>query len=121
MTGLRCWLAAAAATLLAACDGTDGTRGPCTAGGQILDDGSCFDVETVDDACWKLVECGVLPLDHVDEGGIDWGRCVGHLEGMRAHDRELALACVDAASCDQLIVNDSPDNPYEWPDCLELP
>lgn len=115
----RC-LAAVAALALAGCEGTDGTRGPCAAGGQILDDPSC-DVESVEDACWKLVQCGVLPLEGEEEGDADWGRCLDRLEDMRAHNRELALVCVESASCDELIVNDSPNNPYEWPDCLELP
>jgi hypothetical protein len=117
-----CYAAVAALALIAfaGCDGTDGTRGPCAAGGQILDDPSCEAVETVEDACWKLVECGVLPLEGGEGGPADWGDCVGRFEDMRAHNRELAVLCVDAASCDQLIVNDSPNNPFEWPDCLEL-
>ena len=117
----RCLAAAAALALFAfaGCDGTDGTRGPCAAGGQVLDDPSCQAVETVEDACWKLVECGVLPLD--SEDGNDWGDCVDELEFMRAHNRELALVCVDTASCDQLAVRGSPNPGFgEWPDCLEL-
>lgn len=114
--------AIAALGVLGSCDGADGTRGPCAAGGQILGDEQCGEVETSEDACWKLVECGVVPLDHVDEGGLDWGRCVGRLEDMGETNRRLALACVDAASCDELIVRGSPNNPQnEWPDCLELP
>jgi hypothetical protein len=119
----RCLAATAALGfffVLGACDGTDGTRGPCAAGGQILDDPTCHDVETVDDACWKLVECGVIPLESEEGGPPDWSNCVGWLEDMREHNRTLAIACVDAASCDQLLVNDSPNNPYERPDCLEL-
>lgn len=110
----------AALFFFASCDGIDGTRGPCAAGGQILEDPSCEAVETIEDACWKLVQCAVIPLDSDEGGPRDWGSCVDRLEDMRDHNRDLALACVDAASCDQLIVNDSPNNPYEWPDCLEL-
>lgn len=109
---------------LAACDDTgshDGARGPCAAGGQVLDDRSCFEVETTEDACWKLVECGVIPLDHENPDGVDWGRCVNRLESYDDDAAATAIACVDLASCDQLTVNDSPANPYEWPDCLEYP
>ena len=108
-----------AAIVLAACDGADGARGPCASGGQIL--GECDEeVETAEDACWKLVQCGVLPLESDDVA--DWSDCVFRIEEQIAEpSRDGAIACVDASSCDALIVNDSPSNPYEWPDCLELP
>lgn len=114
----------------AGCDDTahvDGARGPCLGGGQIfetafetaLDPDPCREVVSIEDACWKLVDCGVFPLDHQDEGGLDWGRCVDRLEGYDADTAAVAIACIDATSCDGLVVNDSPHNPYEWPDCLE--
>jgi hypothetical protein len=112
--------ALAAAVLAAACDGTgsaDGARGPCAAGGQIL--GECGEVETIEDACWKLVECGVMPVEHQDPNARDWQRCVDELSFLEAHRAEAVVACVDASSCDALLVNDSPNNPFEWPDCFE--
>ena len=111
-----------AAVLCAACDTNgahDGARGKCAAGGQVL--GDCGEVSTPDDACWKLVDCGVMPVDAADPNGIDWGRCVDRIEGMDQASQEVAVSCVSAASCDQLTVNQSPDNPYMWPDCLEYP
>jgi hypothetical protein len=111
----------AAAVLLPACDdmgGASGARGPCASSGEIL---ACDEaVETAEDACWKLVDCGVIPVDHADENGPDWGRCMGRLDRFDEVARDVAIACVGAASCDALIVNDSPTNPYEWPDCLEI-
>jgi hypothetical protein len=106
----------------AGCDGNgshDGARGRCVSGGQIL--GECDEVATPEDACWKLVECGVVPVDSADDNGLDWGRCVERIERMDAPSQDVALACVGAASCDALTVRDSPNNPYEWPDCLEYP
>jgi hypothetical protein len=46
---------------------------------------------------------------------------VDRIEGMDAASQDVALACVGASSCDALTVRQSPDNPYEWPDCLEYP
>lgn len=102
-----------------ACDDgmpTEGTRGPCAAGGQVLDDPRCFAVETPEDACWKLVDCGViLLLNDADPNAFDWDNCVARIEGMQSNDQRFALACVEAASCDQL------DDGGGDPDCLEHP
>jgi hypothetical protein len=109
----------AAALVAAACDSTgsaDGARGPCAGGGQIL--GDCGEVETPEDACWKIVECGVFPVD-AEGDRLDWGRCVDHIESYDDDNQAVVIACVAASSCDALYVNDAPDNPYEWPDCLE--
>jgi len=98
----------------------DGTRGVCAEGGQILVD--CPPVESAEDACWKLVQCGALPLDDErDPGQEDWGSCVARIERMRELDADVAVACVDAASCDQLATRNAPSDPFEWPDCLEYP
>jgi hypothetical protein len=112
-----------AALSLAACDDaitrSDGTRGACAAGGQVLGEADCRDVVTMEDACWKLVECGVMPLDD-PEDGPDWGRCMQRLEQeLDADASEVALECIALSSCEALIVNDSPVDPFEWPDCLE--
>ncbi len=111
----------AAAFLAPACDdmgGASGARGSCAYAGEIL---ACDDaVETAEDACWKLVACGVIPVDHAEENGRDWGRCVGRLEGFDEPTRAAAIACVEYASCDALDVRGSPSDVYEWPDCLEL-
>jgi hypothetical protein len=109
---------------LAACDDaitrSDGTRGPCAAGGQVLGEDGCREVVTIEDACWKLVECGVMPLDDPDSD-VDWGGCMFRLEQQLDRDAaEVAVECVALSSCEALIVNDSPVDPYEWPDCLEF-
>ncbi|MCA9678765.1 MAG: hypothetical protein H6709_12375 [Kofleriaceae bacterium] len=112
---------ALATPLAAACDdmgGASGARGACLTGGQLL---GCEDeIVTAEDACWKLVGCGVIPVDNQDPNGRDWGRCVGRIGGYDEDAQQIVIACVATASCDLLTVNDSPVNPYEWPDCLEL-
>jgi hypothetical protein len=94
----------------------DGTRGPCAGTGEVL--GCDDEVVTIEDACWKLVQCGVIPLDHPDRDE-DWGGCVDLLE-RHAATAEVSIACVDLASCDELTLQGSPTNPYPWPDCLEF-
>jgi hypothetical protein len=109
-----------AALLLVACDGVDpadGSRSPCAAGGHVLGEASCGSVDTAEDACWKLVGCGVMPID--DPDGRDWGDCVDRIEGLDAATQDVAIACVRLASCEQLIARGGPDAPWEWPDCLE--
>jgi hypothetical protein len=98
---------------------SDGARGRCAAGGQVL--GQCDVVETPEDACWKLVDCGVLPLDNGGRNQFDWGGCVDRIESFDSDGQERAIACVGVASCDQLTVQGSPADPYPWPDCLEFP
>ncbi len=115
------WAALAVWLGAAGCDDTgsvDGTRGPCAAGGQVL--GCDDEVATIEDACWKLVQCGEIPVDHVNEGGADWGNCVERLEELDGSMAAVSIACVDAASCDALAVNGPPGDPYDWPDCLEF-
>ncbi len=117
-----------AVLIWAGCDGTgfsDGHRSPCASGGQIL--GCEQDVQTAEDACWRLVECGVFPLDrdNPDTPEIDpdreqdFGGCVNRINRATPEAAEIAIDCVGASSCDALLVNDSPDA-YEWPDCLEF-
>lgn len=111
----------AIACLPAACDdagGASGARGPCASSGDIL---SCdAPVETAEDACWRLVECAVFPVDAADEGGIDWGRCVNRLESFDDVTRSAAIDCVALSSCDALAARGGPIGPWEWPDCLEV-
>jgi hypothetical protein len=113
------------ALLATACDGTDnadGARGSCAAGGQVL--GPCDEVETPEDACWKLVDCGVMPVQADPDGqcgyAFDWGKCVGRFDGMDPTSADLAVRCIAASSCDALLVRGSPACPGEAPDCLEI-
>lgn len=104
---------------LAACDDgpvIDGTRGPCSSGGGLLD---CPDPEaTPVAACDRLVECGAIPFDGEGEFNFDWGRCVDALEGFPEERARVVLACVSASSCAELRTEGSPTNPYGGIACL---
>ena len=73
-------------------------------------------IESAADACQKLVDCGVIPLDA--EGAFDWAECMARLEGLDDYNRELVFACVEVSSCDELKTPGSPDSPGQ-PLCLE--
>jgi hypothetical protein len=90
-------------------DVASGGRGLCAAGGALTD---CPDAaHTAEAACWRLVDCGAIPLDHPEEYRFDWGRCVDGLETMRDEYRQLVVSCIAASTCDQLRVDGSPDRP----------
>ncbi len=111
--------AAAIALGSAACDGTDdadGARGSCASGGAL---GGCADSPTTaEGACWRLVECGVMPVDAAEDGDIDWGQCVNRLEAMIAERGQLVMACVASSTCDELLAPGSPQ-PWDWPLCFQ--
>lgn len=101
------------AAFLPACGTGDdtalGARGPCAAGGVLTD---CPDAaRTAEAACWRLVDCGVIPLDHPEDFRFDWGRCVDGLESQPSEYRQLTVSCIAASTCDQLRVDGSPDEP----------
>jgi hypothetical protein len=99
--------------LLAACadDPAPGAPSPCdTPAGPLL---SCPGEAvspapfTIEDACARLVECGLFAVNHVDADGNhhdDYRTCV---KGLRDDDYQVerlafVLACVDVATCEQL-------------------
>lgn len=111
---------------LASCDSgraLQGTRGPCsTASGEAL---GCDEAEIVsaDDACWRLVECGVIPLKNPEDNPdafFDWARCVRYVESLSDARFGVVLACVDAASCDDLKTENSPTRTNDLPLCLQF-
>lgn len=98
---MRCWTSLLVLAL-AACAGDDtrdGTRALCGEGGAINE---CGDVaHDPQAACWRMVDCGAMPL-HRDDNGFDWNRCVARIEGMATPQQRLTMACIAAATCDQL-------------------
>lgn len=114
---------AVVSAVLAACGDdqpTAGFRGECAqAGGTLL---GCDEapIESAEDACWKLVECGVIPIDHEDDGVLDWPRCLTEIRNTQNEREAFILACVEAASCDELKQDRSPINPPRWEDALPL-
>lgn len=98
---------------LAACgagdDTVSGTRGNCGAGGALTD---CPDSErTAVAACWRLVDCGAIPLAADPDFVFDWPRCVDSLETQTLDRQRLIINCIAASTCDALIVDGSPDRP----------
>jgi hypothetical protein len=103
------WIASL--VLVAACgsgdDTSEGARGQCAFGGELND---CPDApKTPEGACWRLVDCGAIPLeieDPMDPGEFDWGVCVDVIETRTADRQRLMINCIAASTCDELRVSD---------------
>ena len=105
MKGCTSLLLLALAACSAGDDVADGTRDRCAEGGELND---CEDTpNTAMEACWRLVDCGAIPL-HREEDPFadDWGNCVDEIEGMREQSQLLTIACIGASTCDQLKLDD---------------
>jgi hypothetical protein len=94
--------------VLAACnagdDVADGTRGLCAEGGELND---CDDVpSTPREACWRMVDCGAIPVHHSEDFPDDWDNCVEQIERMLDPAQRLTIACIAASTCDQLRLED---------------
>ena len=91
-----------------------GAHGQCAFGGELND---CPDAErTPEGACWRLVDCGAIPVafenpDNPDDRRFDWGQCVDYI-GSRTEDRQrIVVNCIAASVCDELRVGGSPEDP----------
>src|SRR5512139_1547143 len=112
MTG-RIAIAVAGLVGVVACsagdDTTEGARGECAQGGALTD---CADApRTAQDACWRLVDCGAIPVASDNENRFTWGRCVDRLETQTADRQRLVINCIAASTCDELRVGGSPTSP----------
>lgn len=104
---------------------TQGVSEQCATGnGSLLD---CDDqsIESAEDACWRLVRCAAIPLANSDEepnAFFDWARCVRHIDRLSDELYDATLACVEAATCDDLKARNAPE-PYrgdlDLPLCLQ--
>jgi hypothetical protein len=103
---------AAAALSAAGCDAEGdaklGQRDPCASASGVLIGCGDATVATADDACWKLVECAVIPLE---SDGFDWASCVARLGEQPAAELSFILACIEVSTCDELVTSGSPSNP----------
>lgn len=59
-------------------------------------------IRTAMDACDRLVDCGVIPIDQEDEMAFDYGRCLEVIDDLERFQYEFALACIEASSCEEL-------------------
>src|SRR5688500_15840612 len=101
----------------------DGARGSCAAGGTLV---GCDDSErTAEAACWRLVECGAIPLEGRNDDGtddpnvFDFGRCLNRLETLVEERARVVIACVVSSTCDELWAPGSPDDTYVEPVCFQ--
>ncbi len=97
-----------------------GFRDPCASPSGAIDGCDMVPVETSQDVCWRLVECGAIPLEDPpdSEGIFDWQDCVGFVDDMDSYQFELSASCVQLSSCDDLKPNGAPNAPYSVPLCL---
>lgn len=112
-----------AVLLLAAACGDDGSkqgvRELCAAPGAAQNCAGST-LTTAEDLCWRLVECGAIPIERPpeDDSVFDWSRCVGFTNGLDDFQFEFSLACVEASTCDELKTNNAPNSPRSVPLCL---
>jgi hypothetical protein len=85
-------------------DTADGARGLCAEGGELNDCSAT--PQTAWDACWRMVDCGAIPVHHSDENRDDFDDCVEAIEGMLAPAQRLTIACINVSTCDQLRLED---------------
>ena len=110
---MKSWLGPSLAALCCACGAGDdtatGAHARCAEGGAIND---CPDaVETAQDACWRLVDCGAIAVNSGDmDDNFDWGKCVDRIEQSNDVAQQLIVSCIAASSCDALRTPNSPDN-----------
>ena len=87
-------------------DVADGTRGQCAEGGELNNEGCHAHPQTAWDACWRMVDCGAIPVHQMDEFRDDFDNCLDAIEGMRESAQQLTIACIGASTCDQLRIDD---------------
>lgn len=127
---MKCWLFAVAAGALVAVvncgDDQIAAVSPCATGsGDLLD---CEDVSIDSDeaACDKLLRCGAIPVANPEDRPnccFDYPRCLDHFGDIPDYLVDATYACVEAASCDQLVWAGSPSEPTRdrrrMPPCLQ--
>jgi hypothetical protein len=94
-------------------DAADGGRKQCAEGG-ILNDSCPSTLTTAEDACWRMVDCGAIPLHREGQYDRDWSRCVDEIWDTGDVQERLIIACVGASTCDQLRV--APDACFAYGD-----
>jgi len=82
-------------------DTAEGGRKQCAEGG-VLNDTCASTLRTAEDACWRMVDCGAIPLHREGQYDRDWSRCIDDLWDTGDVQERLIIACVGASTCDQL-------------------
>lgn len=81
-------------------------------------------IESAEDACWRLVSCGSIPVaSPEDQNYFDQPTCEAFLQRVSNHRFQIALACIETSTCDQLRFRDGSSHPStnqeRMPLCLE--
>ncbi|MBT8493700.1 MAG: hypothetical protein KJO07_11625 [Deltaproteobacteria bacterium] len=112
----RLFLVCVAALTSAACgddQSKQGFRDPCSEAAGAIDGCEYQSLATPEDLCWRLVECGVIPVEDPDDDDVfDWGDCANSFENLANYRFEHSAACVANSSCDELILDGSPNGPF---------
>jgi hypothetical protein len=98
---------------LAGCadDPAPGTASTCdTPGGPLLGcppPSATPEAVTIEDACWRLVECGVIQANQTNDQGQHFGDYTICLENLRGDDVStdrlaFVLRCIDVSTCQDL-------------------
>lgn len=118
---------AALSVLLLSCSFDDSAPGVRTQCATPSADPLCeqASIDTPEAACWRLVECGSIPVrnpEEEEESYFDYNLCVRFFERLDRHRLDLSLACVGHATCDELRFEGGPDQPRRnvegFPLCL---
>jgi len=112
-------LAIALMIATSACDydeDSPGARGACATGSGITLGCHTSPIETPADACWRLVDCGVIHI--VNDSAFDWAECMSVISGLSDITQDFVFACIGTASCDDLKRGNAPDG-NAFPLCLQ--
>jgi hypothetical protein len=102
MKGWTCLLVLALAACTGGDDTADGTRGPCAEGGELNNQDCHANPQTPWDACWRMVDCGAIPVHQEDPNRDDFDNCLERIEGRLDAAQLLVIQCIGASTCDQL-------------------
>ena len=123
MSGSRALAILAALLCIAGACGIDpprsAARGPCTSDTDTGPDCEPVALASAEDACWRLVQCGALPVANPESDPtccFDWGACVNHVDSLPDEQFEMSLACIEASTCDDL----KPGSGGGLPHCVDL-
>ena len=113
----RLALCLSAAVLAGACGDPGRLAGPCgLSAGSLVGcepEQASDEVRTIADACWKMVECGVLFVSDVVDSELDYPGCVARLSTYFPERLAYALHCIDAATCAGLATSTQNGYPFD--------
>jgi hypothetical protein len=91
------------------------------AGGSLTECGPAA-LSGAEDACWRLAQCGAIPVANPEADPsccFDWAACVARVGALPDEQFESALACIEAATCDELRGRAAAGRAADLPTCLD--